>query len=200
MKRYLLLLCLCSIFSIHANAHKSQAIAVYNVDSVLVNMPEYGAALIEYLKFDSVVDLQLGQLETERYRLITEYNNDSAKWSAVIRQIKGKQIEDIGSNIRQFREMAVLELEQRKKALREPLEKKITGAVAVIAKERAFLAVIRNEGYVLSYYSLDVWDTSYTTQSSSLVHEISSQPITYQDPKIKTVNITALLIEKLKKA
>jgi outer membrane protein len=199
MKRYLFLLFTSTVVSIQTYAHKSPGIAVYNVDSVLITMPEYEAVLQVYTKFDSVLNLQISQIETEYLRKIAEFNNDSVKWSPLIRELKRKEINDLRERMREFRQQTFDEREERKKRLREPLEKKIAEAAAVIGKEKGFLAVIRNEGYVdsrrIRYFG--DWDT-FKPPGPSLLNEAILQPITYLDPKIKTINITAELILRFK--
>jgi Skp family chaperone for outer membrane proteins len=199
MKRYLIFFFICSTLSIHANARKVQSIAVYNVDSVLVTLPEYNTALKEYTQSDSVINFQLSQMDTEYQRKITELNTDSAKWRPLILEIKKKEIKNLGENIREFREQLFIEREEKKKSLRAPLEKKIAEAAAIIGKEKGFIAVISIEGYGKQPFDFSGGLSGYTKPAPSLLNETISQPVAYQDPKIKTVNITSLLIEKLKR-
>lgn len=199
MKRYLILLFICSILSIHANAHKSPGIAVYNVDSVMVILPEYKEVLDAYIQFDSLLNSMDLQIEKEYRQKINEFNNDSTKWSPMIREIKRKEITDLGENIREFREQAYIEREEKKRSLRSPLERKIAEAAAIIGKEKGFLAVICNGGYNERQRRIFFDGLNQPVQNiPTLLNETISQPAAYQDPTIKTVNITTLLIEKLK--
>lgn len=201
MKRFFISLFI-GLFSIHANAHKAPAIAVYNVDSVMIMLPEYAVAVRECSKYDSMMHIEDSLVEAAYVQKIIEYGADSSKYSPLLRELKKREIVQLGERIQAFREQVALEREEKKKNLRQPMEKKIAAAAAAIGKEKGCLFVICTEGYHRRIFLFDDYDNESNMRSiipgTSLLNEPASEPITYRDSSVVTLNITALLVEKLK--
>jgi outer membrane protein len=202
MKHFLFAFFFCGLLPVFLNAGNPQVIAVYNMDSVLVTMPGYEMAMKEYVKYDSMITRVDSLMDLEYQKKIGAFYTDSAKFSPIIRQLKRQEIHDLGERISEFRQDAVDDLENKKIELLKPLKEKISVSVIELGKQNHYLTVICCGGYINPQHRFIFDSMEYGTPEKEmpvLVNETLSQPAIYIDPKIKTVNITKLLIEKLKK-
>jgi outer membrane protein len=199
MKRYIFLLLIACISFFYSKATTSSCIAIYNVDSVIAVMPEYPIVLREFLQYDSMISRQDSLMQIELRYKITRFATDSSKFSAMVCELKKREIEDLTERIHEFREAVSEDMENKKRELLKPLKEKIATEVINIGKDKKFTAVICEGGYVEKKLYFNDSFTFYERPKKSLLNEEFTQPVVYLDLKIKTINITSLLIEKLKK-
>jgi outer membrane protein len=191
-----------------ANAKK---IAVYNIDSILVKMPEYDSVVSSQVKFQKELDDQIILMEAAYQQKISDFNRDSSKFSPAISMLKKRELTDIHARIQEFREAAAEELDKRNNILLAPLKEKINAAASESGKSNGYMAVIITEGYIptLTYFNYEIGMPVYNDTTRKLIKPVPvkptpvlvnqelSNPITYLDPKITTVNITKEIMTKL---
>jgi Skp family chaperone for outer membrane proteins len=198
----IILLALSWTNSTNEKSANTKTIAVYNIDSILVKMPEYDSIVNVYMQYEKELNKEIGTVESEYQAKVNDFNRDSLKFSPIISQIKKAELRALHERSGEFRLAVAEELDARKHAWLLPLKEKIQVTASEIGKSNGYLAVIFTEGYIPIPVYNDVWSDvpvytdsvdTYTDISEIkpvLVNQKLSNSITYLDPKIKRINIT----------
>jgi hypothetical protein len=168
----------------------ANVIAVYNIDSILIQMPAYDSLVRVYERYQEEYAAQDSLIQLAYLAKAHELWRDSAKLSPLIYGLKKKELDEMTSGIRDYRRSLVIDLESAKDNMLSPSREKIKLAAGKHGKTNGFLAVVFTEG-VASTRGLmfDFWDpTPYS--APVLVKQRPTNALVYFDGKIKTVNIT----------
>jgi Skp family chaperone for outer membrane proteins len=139
MRKILLLLAisLSAFASAQTTPVAKTVIGYCNFDSILNLMPVYRSAADSVKKCDDIFNMMQGEL----FRKSHEFDSLNLQWSPPIRAIKQKEIDDLKTNIENFK-LQVKKIYGEKMAL---CELKLTDVVQKIATEKNYAAVLDSE-------------------------------------------------------
>lgn len=175
-------------------------IAVYNIDSVVVKMPEYAQAKKKFYEYDSLLQKEDSLMHAQYLKKVRDYYLDSAKVSPLIRQLEEEDLKELFLRTKEFDEYMQEDLEKKKQEFLTPLYEKAKNAAGESAKEKGYLAVIVITGYVEHKYFIGGPDDGLFeiyNPYPEIVNNKISDPVFYTDPKIMVVNITCDVKDKL---
>lgn len=125
-----------------------------HIDSneILGIMPETDSLQNELKAHADFLDQQLNSMAMEYQTKVTEYQNNEATMSDLIRQTKGKEIGDLQSRIQAFQASADQDLASKQAELFNPLIEKVRNAITEVANENSYTYIFDvGTGAILFY-------------------------------------------------
>lgn len=125
-----------------------------HIDSneILGIMPETDSLQNELKAHADYLDQQLNSMAIEYQTKVTEYQNNLATMSDLIRQTKEKEIGDLQSRIQAFQASADQDLAAKQAELFNPLIEKVRTAITEVANENSYTYIFDvGTGAVLFY-------------------------------------------------
>lgn len=109
---------------------------------IMQQMPQFDsvqAALQAYAK-----DLQdnITTMQTEVQNKYAEYQNNQSQWSELIKQTKGKEIQDMQLRLQEFQQQAEEDYQKKTQELLIPLNNKVKTAIEAVAKDGKFAYIL----------------------------------------------------------
>ncbi|MBQ0024803.1 MAG: OmpH family outer membrane protein [Bacteroidales bacterium] len=111
-------------------------------DSAFVKLQAYNADLVETMQ----------GMEEEYNTKYAEYNRKQAEWSAVVRENKERDIQELVQRIQQFQQSAQQDMAQMQQELMAPVFQKAQDALTKIAKDNSLLYVFDLSAGSLLYF------------------------------------------------
>jgi len=101
-------------------------------------MPETDSLQNELKAYADYLDQQMNTMANEYQTKVTEYQNNAATMSDLIRQTKEKEITDLQGRIQAFQASADQDLASKQAELFNPLIEKVRNAITEVAKENNY--------------------------------------------------------------
>ena len=151
MKKLLIIaLCIISCISFtDLKAQKANKLGHLNSEALFDMMPEKDSiakVLQDY--FDSL-QKQLTTMQTELQSKATDYQQNEASMSDIIKETKQREITDLQTRISDFQQLAQKKLSDKQTEVTKPVIDRIKSAVTVVAKENGYT-------YIFNYNPDDV--------------------------------------------
>lgn len=101
-------------------------------------MPEMTEARKTLQTKQEEVQKEMQNLQDQYQKLIADYTQNSQKYSEIIRDSKGQEINELGQRMQKFQEIAENELQKAQQDLLQPIMDKATKAIQEVGKENGF--------------------------------------------------------------
>ncbi|MDP3463112.1 MAG: OmpH family outer membrane protein [Bacteroidales bacterium] len=125
-------------------AANAQSLKIGYIDSneVMNMMPERDSIEVSLMKFEQQLERELRAMATEYQSKITDYQNNMATMSNLIKQSKEKEITDLQTRIQEFQQNADQEFSDKRIELLNPLINKVKKAIEDVGKEQNFTYIL----------------------------------------------------------
>ncbi|MCY7352151.1 MAG: OmpH family outer membrane protein [Cytophagaceae bacterium] len=123
----------------------SQKIGYTNVDYILSQMPETKVIETEIKTKEAQYQTLIGQKQKDLQDKYANYQKNSATMSEVIRADMEKQMQGLQTNLQEFQQNAVQELQGKQQQLLAPVLEKIDKAIKEVAKENGYTFVLSTD-------------------------------------------------------
>lgn len=140
VKLFVLIALMFSAMSVSAQ-QKPVKLGHIEMGKVIQAMPEFTAAEKELQKKQDDIMKENENLNTQYQTLIAEYSSKKSTYSEAVKATKEKEIQDLGSRIQSFREIAAEQFDQDKNKMLQPIMEKASKAVQEVGKEHGFTYV-----------------------------------------------------------
>lgn len=158
MKKVLLIVfatVLCSA-AFYSNAQTTDKFGHIDFDALLAAMPEFDSAQTNIQKQLSEYQTNLEEMEVELNNKYEEYLTNREAYSAIIRQTKETEIQDLQTRIQQFQLTADQDIQEFRKRLLTPIIQKANKTIADVARENNFSYIFNSA--TLLYFADDTED------------------------------------------
>ena len=128
-------------------------VAHINVQQLISEMPEVVAAQNELAKLEKDYTTQIDNAFKEFQTKAQSYSSDAANQTDVTNQARQKELENMQTNLQEFRDSAAQELQKKQMDLMTPLLEKARNAITKVGEEQGFNYVIDsspNGGIILA--------------------------------------------------
>jgi len=133
-----------------AQAQKNVKLGHVDFSKVIEQMPGQDTVKKVMEDYSKTLSDQLQAMQTELETKYTDYLNNQATLSAIIKQTKEKEISDLQDRIQAFRQQASQDLQDQETKLTTPFIEKAKKAITDVAKENGFTYIFNNvEGFML---------------------------------------------------
>lgn len=139
MKKIALIVCCIAFMGISAAAQTKTG--HINTQELISLMSERDSALVKLQAYNNDLVETMQGMEDEYNTKYTEYNRKQAEWTAVVRESKERDIQELVQRIQQFQQSAQQELQQMQGTLMTPVFEKAQAAITKIAKQNALTYV-----------------------------------------------------------
>ena len=133
-----------AVLLMFGNAINAQSLKIGYIDSneVMNMMPERDSIEVSLMKFEQQLERELRAMATEYQSKITDYQNNMATMSNLIKQSKEKEITDLQTRIQEFQQNADQEFSDKRIELLNPLINKVKKAIEDVGKEQNFTYIL----------------------------------------------------------
>lgn len=133
-----------------AQAQKNVKLGHVDFGKVIEQMPGQDTVKKAMERYSKTLRDQLQTMQTELETKYTDYLNNQATLSAIIKQTKEKEISDLQDRIQAFQQQASQDLQDQETKLTTPFIEKAKKAISDVAKENGFTYIFNNvEGFML---------------------------------------------------
>jgi outer membrane protein len=122
-----------------------------NSTQLLGMMPETKVADSTLQKFGESLQSQMKTMTAEYDNKVAEYQEKAASMAEPIKDLKEKEIRDLGQRIQDFQETAQSSVQKKKEEVYSPIIKKAEEAIKSVAKEKSYTYVFDSSVGVLLY-------------------------------------------------
>ena len=137
MKRMILALGILSMaFALHA-----QKFGHITSELLLQAMPEYDSAQAELEELQQHYELEIERIQVEINKKIEEFNQNEASMSALIKEAKASEIQELQMRLQNFSQTAQQDLQQQSMRVIQPVMEKARTAINAVAKENGLIYV-----------------------------------------------------------
>ena len=123
-----------------------------NSTQLLSSMPETKVADSALQKFGSSLETQLKTMNAEYESKISEYKEKQGSMSDPIKDLKTKEISDLGDRIQDFQQSAQQSIQKKKEELYQPIIKKAEDAIHAVGKDKGYTYIFDSGVGVLLYF------------------------------------------------
>ena len=161
MKKNLLFFLFISVFICTGSYAQSELkIGYANADSILLALPE---TKVEKKKLETYGKKLTDQLKNQETELKTKYAGyqqmaQDSNTIPTILQEKGKEIQKLEQNYREFQQKAQSNLAKREQEILRPLYKKVEDGIKDVAKERNYTYIFSNNVFLYAEESENITD------------------------------------------
>lgn len=154
-KLAIMLLALCMMGTASNYTHAQTKIGHLDSAELLQSLPEWQTAQKEVQTF---MEMKKKDLEAKQQSLVEDYNklveqDNKGLLTPMDKQKKGEELQKRQEALQQDQAKAEDEVANKQMQLTDPLRKKVTDAIAAVAKEKGYNYVIDNSAGVLLYDS-----------------------------------------------
>ncbi len=114
-----------------ASAQKFGAI---DTQALIMSMPERDSAAVKLQKFEEELSGQMETIQVEYNNKFTEYQKGQETMTAATKQLKEKELEDLGRRFQEFQQAAQQDYEKMQRELMAPVFTKAEEAVKKVSK------------------------------------------------------------------
>jgi outer membrane protein len=133
-----------------AQAQKNVKLGHVDFGKIIEQMPGQDTVKKAMDNYTKTLRDQLQVMQTELETKYTDYLNNQATLSAIIKQTKEKEISDLQDRIQAFQQQAQQDLSDQETKLTTPFIEKAKKAINEVAKENGFTYIFNNvEGFLL---------------------------------------------------
>lgn len=137
MKRMILAVGILSMaFVLHA-----QKFGHVTSELLLEAMPEYDSAQQELAELQQHYELEIERIQVEINKKIEEFNRGEATMSALIKEAKASEIQELQMRLQNFSQTAQQDLQQQGMRVIQPVMEKARNAINAVAKEHGLIYV-----------------------------------------------------------
>ncbi|MBQ4442328.1 MAG: OmpH family outer membrane protein [Bacteroidales bacterium] len=148
MKKILLLVAAALLFSVGtANAQKYGHV---NSGDILQVMPGVDSLQIKLQAFQSDLQAMYESMMNEYQTKKDKFDREVGTMSSAVRQVREKELEDLGLRIQEFQANAQEDLEEKQYELAKPFQDAIQNAIDKVAKANGFAYIFDTK--ILLYY------------------------------------------------
>jgi len=126
-----------------------------NTNELFTLMPERDSAQQILQNFAKELEKQLEIMRVELNNKYNDYINEQENLTALIKQTKEQEINDLDQRIRGFETTAQQELQRKEAELFQPIYEKASNAIQEVAKENKFTYIFDLAARPLIYFSED---------------------------------------------
>lgn len=141
-------------------AQTTKKIGHVALSEIVQLLPEKSAADTAYARYSAELEKEYYAMETEYSKLVEDYQLNAEKWSAEMKKLKEKKIQEKQQELQTFAQQTIPnELQEKQYKLTLPLIEKVEKAVKDVAKEKGYSYVFdRSEGQMLVWDDADALD------------------------------------------
>lgn len=148
MKKILLLVAAAVLFSVGtADAQKYGHI---NSGEILEVMPGVDSLQIKLKAFQDDLQAMYQSMMTEYQQKKDKFDREVGTMSSAVRQVREKELEDLGVRIQEFQANAQDDMEEKQYELAKPFQDAIQNAINKVAKEHGYAYIFDTK--ILLYY------------------------------------------------
>jgi outer membrane protein len=114
-------------------------------------MPGLDSVKTQYEQYAKSLQSQYDAMQSELQNKVTDYQSNQASMSAIIKQTKEKEIQDLQARIDAFQSSAQQDLQDKETELSQPLIDKARDAVKQVAKENGYTYILNTSGGMVIY-------------------------------------------------
>ena len=137
--------------TLQASAQKQQKLGHINFAQLYEQMPGQDSIKKEFTAFQEQLQSQFQAMQTEYEGKLSDYQNNQATMSNIIKQTKEKEIVDLQRRIQEFQQTAQEELQNKENELTAPVIEKARNAVKEVAKENGYTFIFNSTEGLLLY-------------------------------------------------
>ncbi len=114
-------------------------------------MPGLDSVKAKYDQYAKTLQNQFDAMQNELQSKVMDYQSNQATMSAIIKQTKEKEIQDLQARIDAFQNSAQQDLQDKETELSQPLIDKAREAVKQVAKENGYTYILNTSGGMVIY-------------------------------------------------
>ena len=141
-KKAVALFSLVVLFSSFGYAQTSLKLGHIDSNEILALMPETDSLQNELKNYAEYLDQQMNTMAMEYQSKITDYQDNVATMSDLIRQTKEKEITDLQARIQAFQQSADQDLSAKQAELFNPLIEKVKNAINEVGRENGYTYIL----------------------------------------------------------
>lgn len=146
------------------SAMAQSKLAYINSQEIIMAMPEMDSIQAQSKAQRQEFQDQMESMQAEFANKMSDYNKNYEGWTEAMKQQKGKELENLRTNIESFGQAAPQQLQKLEQDLYEPLIKKVRDAVMAVGKENGFTYIFDSSTGSLAYI-----DEATATNAAALV-------------------------------
>jgi Outer membrane protein len=124
-----------------------------NLQELVMLMPEYDSAVVQFTKFQNELQETYDGIETEYRTKFLEYQQKNATWSAAILETKQQELQTLEQRLNQFSQTAQQDMQQMQQTLYGPVYQKANEAVKKIGKDQGFTYIYELGSGALAFFN-----------------------------------------------
>ena len=148
MKKIALILAIVGLFS--AQAAHAQKYGHVNSSEILEVMPGIDSLQIKLTAFQADLQTMYESMMTEYQQKKDKFDREVGTMSSAVRQVREKELQDLGTRIQEFQANAQQDLEDKQYELAKPYQDAIQNAINKVAKEHGYAYIFDTK--ILLYY------------------------------------------------
>lgn len=117
-----------------------------NSSDLVALMPETKKSEDSLKRYTEDLNGQLEQMLAELKTKYTEYQSKQSSWSEAVREYRGKEIQDLQTNIDNFQQRAQQDISSKREELLRPIMERAEQAIKDVAKEGKYTYVFDSGG------------------------------------------------------
>ncbi|MFH1119075.1 MAG: OmpH family outer membrane protein [Bacteroidota bacterium] len=140
-----------AVSAMQVSAQKSQKLGHINFAQLYEMMPGQDSIKKAFTDYQEQLQGAFQAMQTEYETKLTDYQNNQATMSNIIKQTKEKEILDLQKRIQEFQQTAQEDLQAKEAELTAPVIEKARNAVKDVAKESGYTFVFNSTEGLLLY-------------------------------------------------
>ena len=124
-----------------------------NLQELVMLMPEYDSAVVQYTRYTAELQETYDGIETEYRTKFLEYQQKSAAWSAAILETKQQELQTLEQRLQQFSQTAQQDMQQMQQTLYGPVYQKANEAIKKLGKEQGFTYIFELGSGALPFFN-----------------------------------------------
>ncbi|MBO4744908.1 MAG: OmpH family outer membrane protein [Bacteroidales bacterium] len=144
------------------NAQKTVKIGHIDSESLFAIMPGRDSIQQALQDYYGTLEKQMVAMQQEYQSKVTDFQQNEASMSDIIKETKVREISDLQNRIEEFQQLAQQRLQEKQTELTQPLVDKIKAAVAAVAKENGY-------SYIFDYSEQSVQTLLYAEPSDDIL-------------------------------
>jgi outer membrane protein len=142
IKKAVALFSLVVLFASFGYAQSTLKLGHIDSNEILALMPETDSLQNELKNYAEYLDQQMNTMAMEYQSKITDYQENVATMSDLIRQTKEKEITDLQARIQAFQQSADQDLSTKQAELFNPLIEKVKNAINEVGRENGYTYIL----------------------------------------------------------
>jgi len=140
-----------AVSAMQVSAQKAQKLGHINFAQLYEMMPGQDSIKTAFNAYQEQLQSQFQAMQTEYETKLTDYQNNQASMSNIIKQTKEKEILDLQRRIQEFQQTAQDDLQAKESELTAPIIEKARNAVKDVAKEAGYTFIFNSTEGLLLY-------------------------------------------------